>query len=121
MTKRATLCAEQRQSILDQRKERYQHSHNTSNSNNPIEVTVHTIDNHDVIQKMKQFHEEIIGSLKAGRCIICEESFEINEIYLSTRCHRDTKIPKLYSRENNMHPGPVLPKHSVSVFLCHSK
>ena len=24
-----------------------------------------------------------------------------------TRCHRDTHSPKAYSRENNMHPGPV--------------
>ena len=54
----ATLSAEQRQSIQDQRKERYHHSRNPGpTSDNPIEVTVRAVDDHDVIQKMKQFHE----------------------------------------------------------------
>ena len=31
------------------------------------------------------------------------------------RCHRDTHSPKAYSRENNMHPGPVPVELLVSV------
>ena len=53
--RRATLSAEHRQSILDQRRERYQHSRNLNagpTSDNPIEVTVRAVDDHDVIQKM---------------------------------------------------------------------
>ena len=64
--RRATLSAERRQSILDQRRERYQHSCNLNagpTSDNPIEVTVRAVDDHDVIQKMKQFHEELTCSL----------------------------------------------------------
>ena len=119
--RRANLSAERRQCILDQRRERYQHTRNlnaTPTSGNPIEVTVRAVDDHGVIQKMKEFHEDI-GSLEAVRCIICQENFpnlKTNEIGHCTRCHRDTKIPKLYSSENNMHPGPVPPELSVSVF-----
>ena len=64
----ATLSAEHRQSLLVQRRERNQRSHNSNaglGAGNPAKVTLHAVDDRDVIQKMKQFHEEII-SLEAS-------------------------------------------------------
>ena len=58
---------------------------------------------------MKQFHEDI-ASLEAAKCIICQECFpslKTNEMHHCTRCNADKSVPKLYSKENNMHPGPV--------------
>ena len=60
--RRATLSVEHRQSLLDQRRERNQRSRNSNAglaAGNPTEVTLHAVDDHDVIQKMKQFYEEI--------------------------------------------------------------
>ena len=66
--RRVTLSVEHRQSLLDQRKERNQRSRNSNAglaTGNPTEVTLHAVDDHDVIQKMKQVHEKI-SSLEAA-------------------------------------------------------
>jgi len=104
-----TLSAERRQAIIDQRRKRFQHTHSnrpeTVTTDNPIQIRSCSVDDHDVIQMMKQFHEEI-GSLKAAKCIICQECFptlKIKEIVHCACCHRDNLVPKLYFKENNMH------------------
>ena len=49
---RVTLSAENRQSLLDQRRERNQRSRNSNAglaAGNPTEVTLHAVDDHNVI------------------------------------------------------------------------
>ena len=62
--------------------------------------------------RMRKFHSQL-ASLEVSTCTTCLERFPgmtIRQTAAGTvciRCHRDTHTPKAYSRENNMHPGPV--------------
>ena len=61
-----TLSADCRQSIQHQRRQIYQHSHNwnaksagLATSNNPIQVTLHGVDDHDCSPE-----DETVGSVR---------------------------------------------------------
>ena len=70
-----------------------------------------------VKDRIKKFHD-IISSIESPTCSVCQEHFPgIKMTSNSTscrRCFRDKKIPKLFSAENNMIPGPVPTELQVS-------
>ena len=71
--------------------------------------------------RMRKFHSQL-ASLEVSTCTTCLERFPgmtTRHTAAGTeciRCHRDTHSPKAYSRENNMHPGPVPMELVVSVY-----
>ena len=71
----------------------------------------------DIIATMRQFHDEL-ATLEAVKCSTCLEQFPsiaVNDNGICRRCHNDTKIPKLFSSDNNMDPGAVPPQLTVSI------
>ena len=65
-----------------------------------------------VQSRMRRFHSQL-ASLEVSTCTTCLERFpgmttrHTAAGTVCIRCHRDTHTLKAYSRENNMHPGPV--------------
>ena len=65
-----------------------------------------------VQSRMRKFHSQL-ASLEVFTCTTCLERFpgmttrHTAAGTVCIRCHRDTHTLKAYSRENNMHPGPV--------------
>ena len=102
----ASLAREQRQCILQERRERYQQA--------SVELR---IDDENVVQLISNFHKEV-ASLEAVNCPVCQECFptiKLSEAGHCIRCHSDSRISRLFSNENNMDPGPIPPELSVSV------
>ncbi len=67
--------------------------------------------------KMQNFHSK----LEFYSCTSCLERFpNLANSTICARCNRDKRIPKLYSANNNMDPGPVPPQLQVSIlnWLC---
>ena len=95
--RRASLSREQRQCVLQERRERYLRQHQQA----PVELR---IDDENVVQMISSFHEDV-ASLEAVNCSVCQECFptiKLSEAGHCIRCHSDSKIPKLFSDENNM-------------------
>ena len=71
-----------------------------------------------VIRKMCEFHEGLLN-LEFSCCVVCMERFPSgisgNAMNVCKRCATDKHLPKLYSGDNNMDPGPVPPELAVSV------
>ena len=65
-----------------------------------------------VQSRMRKFHSQL-ASLEVSTCTTCLERFpgmttrHTSAGTVCIRCYRDTHTLKAYSRENNMHPGPV--------------
>ncbi len=59
---------------------------------------------------LKKFHMEM-STITVATCSTCQESFPgmvmVPRHGECTRCSRDRGTPKLYSEENNMHPGAI--------------
>ncbi len=59
---------------------------------------------------LKKFHMEM-STITVAACSTCQESFPgmvmVPRHGECTRCNRDRGTPKLYSEENNMHPGAI--------------
>ena len=76
-----------------------------------------TVDNPDIIHKVKEFHYAF-ATLQNVVCDVCSEDFYPNnntpsEIF--RRGNLDTQLPKLFSSQNNIDPGPVPFELSVVV------
>ena len=65
-----------------------------------------------VRSKMSKFHFGM-AALQVTTCVTCMERFPGMTVRMTSagteclRCTRDKHIPKTYSSDNNMHPGPV--------------
>ncbi len=74
-------------------------------------------------EKTKIFHESM-SSIESPICSICLEHFPGTQMASNCtecrRCFRDKKIPKLFSAENNMSPGPVPAELQVSNFIIYN-
>ncbi len=59
---------------------------------------------------LNKFHMEM-STITVAACSTCQESFPgmvmVPRHGECTRCSRDRGTPKLYSEENNMHPGAI--------------
>ena len=88
-----------------------------------------TVDNPDIIHRVQEFHRTL-ATLQNVSCNVCLEQFpcfmtNTTATEICRRCDLDTQIPKMFSAENNMNPGPVPPELSVhyinvvKIFLLH--
>ena len=65
-----------------------------------------------VSTKMSKFHAGT-AALQVSTCVTCMETFPGVTVRITpagtecVRCNRDKHCPKVYSCDNNMHPGPV--------------
>ena len=80
-------------------------------------ITPHlpSLEEESVKAKMKAFHEDLYA-IKSPTCTTCMEKFpglRVNSHSFCLRCSRDKKSPKMFSAENNMHPGEVPPELQV--------
>jgi hypothetical protein len=67
------------------------------------------IDLPQVKAKLLKFHQEI-GEINVPTCTICDETcpgMAVNKESECIRCTRDKRAPKLFSADNDMHPGAV--------------
>jgi len=58
---------------------------------------------------MTKFHQELT-EIKVQTCTVCNETFpamKINKNLECSRCVSDKQTPKLYSADNDIHPGEV--------------
>ena len=72
---------------------------------------------------MRSFHQEM-ASIQTPTCITCKEKFpgmQVNSHSECLRCYRDKHVPKLFSHENNMHPGQIPMELQVSHQAFHIK
>ena len=71
--------------------------------------------------RMRKFHQEI-ATIETPTCSTCMERFpgmRVNVIKSEClRCARDKHFPKLFSVENNMHPGVVPTQLQVRKSIC---
>ena len=71
------------------------------------------LDQHWVQEKMAAFHSKLT-QLEYRECTTCFEAFPSMHFRSGSSecicCSRDKKVPKLYSRDNSMDPGPVPPE-----------
>ena len=74
------------------------------------------LEQHHVQATMNKFHQEM-AKLESPVCSTCMEKFPgMNTSIRSSeclRCARDKHVPKLFSANNNMHPGVVPPQLQV--------
>ena len=84
-----------------------------AHSHRPPLVSAQPLLHQPAIQsRMRRFHSQL-ASLEVSTCTTCLERFpgmttrHTAAGTVCIRCHRDTHTLKAYSRENNMHPGPV--------------
>ena len=93
------------------------HDPSQSSASMSIDIDTNvTIDNPDIIHKVKVFHNAL-ATLQNVVCNVCSEDFYANNITPSEicrRCNLDTQLPKLFFSQNNMDPGPVPFELSVS-------
>ena len=69
-----------------------------------------SLDQQWVLSKLAMFHAKLACEFHHGSC--CNESFpglKLSSLSVCSRCSRDASEPKLYSKGNNMDPGPVPP------------
>jgi len=89
----------------------------TESSSINIHIPNITVDNPDIIHKVQEFHQSLT-TLQNVLCSVCLEQFPTFANTAATQicrhCNLDTQIPKLFSIENNMDPGPVPFELSVS-------
>jgi len=111
----AALSLDQRQSLSQRRRERTLRSnrsehHEDSTIQAPQQSTdLPSFDDPSVLTKIMQFHSDLM-TLSFNQCSICKENFpnlKVSTAGICSRCHSDKHVPKLYSAENNMDPGPV--------------
>jgi len=93
----------------------------TQSSSVNIDILSFTVDNPDIINKVDEFHRTLVA-LQNVLCNVCLEQFptfasNTTPTDICCRCNLDTQIPKLYSLQNNMDPGPVPLELSVSAKL----
>ena len=108
--RRAAMTPEQRQT------ERRRNSHQDS-TRLPTREEPPSFDDPGVVRKMTEFHNDLLG-LQASRCTVCVERFPsicVDTTSICKRCCNDKRVPKLYSADNNMDPGPVPLELTVSV------
>ena len=80
------------------------------------------LDQPNMRAKLHHFHASL-ASLEASTCTTCFEA--LPRLPLTTqsleckRCANDGHIPKLYSIDNDMHPGPVPPQLQVGYLLSY--
>ena len=64
------------------------------------------LEQHHVHKKMSDFHKDL-AAIETPSCSICMEKFPGMKVNSFQECLRCKHLPKLYSCNNNMHPGPV--------------
>jgi predicted Zn-ribbon and HTH transcriptional regulator len=67
------------------------------------------IDQLQIQAKLLKFHREL-SEINVPTCTICDETFPgmaVNKKSECIRCTRDKRAPKLFSADNDMHPGAV--------------
>ena len=67
------------------------------------------LDQPQVQAKLLKFHKEV-AEIEVSTCSVCDETFpglKVNKKSECQRCTRDKLTPKLYSADNDMHPGEV--------------
>jgi predicted Zn-ribbon and HTH transcriptional regulator len=77
------------------------------------------IDLLQVKAKLLKFHQEL-SEINVPTCTICDETFPgmaVNKKSECIRCTRDKRTPKLFSADNDMHPGAV-PAELQVCFSC---
>jgi len=74
------------------------------------------LEDHRKTDKIKEFYTKLY-TIEPHECSICKERFltiRSDRNGICVRCQADTKIPRLYSAENNMDPGQLPPQITVS-------
>ncbi len=78
----------------------------------PLHHIIPAFDDPQVHTAMRNFHAKI-SSITIPVCITCMEKFPGTKMKFKSleccQCSRDKHIPKLYSAQNNMHPGNIPP------------
>ena len=72
---------------------------------------------HCVQSAMQSFHQEM-STIDTPTCSTCMEKFpgmKVNGQSECLSCARDKNVPKLYSLDNNVHPGHIPPQLQVSI------
>ena len=79
------------------------------------------LEQHHVQATMRAFHQDM-ATIESPVCATCMEKFPGLKVNARTseclRCARDKHVPKLFSADNNMHPGVVPSQLQVSYFIC---
>ena len=112
--RRAAMTAEQRRA---ERARTTQLTTPQPSQQTPCNRVVPSFDDPAIIRKMCEFHNSLF-SLESSSCSVCIERFpskSVDVMNVCRRCTNDKHIPKLYSADNNMDPGPVPPELTVSV------
>ena len=69
--------------------------------------------------RMRGFHQEM-ATIETPICTTCKECFPGMKVNAKKsecqRCARDKHVPKLFSADNNMHPGEVPPELQVMIY-----
>ena len=69
-----------------------------------------------VQETMTKFHHEM-SAIEVAACATCHKTFPGMKMAAKhdecIRCSRDRGTPKLYSEDNNMHPGAIPPQLKV--------
>ena len=135
----ATETAEQRVARLEQMKAQQQQrlatetqkertarlnhlQHNRDARQHDVSLDTHLplLEQKHVKERMEKFHQEMM-SIESPTCLVCMEKFPGMKVNPHTneclRCSRDKHVPKLYSAENNMHPGTVPPQLQVNTLV----
>lgn len=110
------MTTEEREVVLQGRRERRQATISSERADQDTGINL-SVDDHTVVQRMRQFHGRL-ATLERQSCSICLEHFTfktMNEAGACNRCHTDRIVPKLYSAANNMDPGPVTAELTVSL------
>ena len=116
------MTSEDRQALTQRRRERYNNTPDTQSMEEQQNLTTHEIPSFNdpvIVNKITEFYNDLT-TLEMKKCSICSEQFpnlKIDSTGSCKRCSMDKHIPKVYSTLNNMHPGPVPSKLSVSITL----
>jgi len=90
-----------------------------SQAEEPLNREVPSFNDLAIIRKMREFHTSLL-SLQCSCCSICIERFSsisVDAMNICSRCNNDKHVPKIYSADNNMDPGPVPMELTVSVTI----
>ena len=74
-----------------------------------VDAVVPIFDQPAVVRKIKKFHTDLSNISIVSTCHELLPGHSLESSTECTRCARDSSSSKLYSSDNNMDPGPVLP------------
>ena len=111
------MNAEHSETALEDPRERHQ----IPNHSLPSQFRNLAVDDPEITWRIQEFYRDLT-TLENTLCNVCLEQFpsiKANETGVCNRCQGDSEVPRLYSAENNMDPGPVPPELCVSLCRFH--